>query len=160
MSGSTPSYPGYTNLTPDQAALLQKVGYFMNPDAVLPNGPNGQPQQWQQPTGYSGLNPLQIQAVNQLGYYSRPDVVQPQQKGLIEQAFDKLNSPAGEQAMKEIGQAVSPQKTTVPAPPLPFNSGLGGSPFLRNPYFNIWRHPFVSDPRAALRQFMQGNVSG
>jgi hypothetical protein len=140
--GSGPSQPpGYSGLTPDQIAMVNQQGFFTSPNAVMPNAPNGQPQQLQQPPGYSNLNPSQIEAVNQQGFYTSPDATK--QNSL----WDNLMTAAG-----ELGSTPKPPSgpTSMPggsaamgAPPAPMRPMPGQTqrPPGMGAYFSALQNP-------------------
>lgn len=127
---SVPTYSGY--YTPDQAAMINQVGYAMRPDAVMPTG-----QQWQQPYGYSGLRPDQIQAVNQQGFYNQSPVPSTgpsffdqlmkagsaiNQNGLSSKLFQAgapTAMPGGGSALGALGGALNPGAAGIPGQPRP-----------------------------------------
>jgi len=136
---------GYSGLTPDQAAMVQQQGYFMRPDAVMPNG-----GQFQQPAGYSNLTPDQIQAVNSQGYYNQPGVSQP---SLWDKVTNALGGQSGQDAIKKLQDAMAgPQ----PVPHAPFTQPL--TPYHAMAPRNIYNARQYSplDPKLALQALQRG----
>jgi hypothetical protein len=150
MGASTPPVfgggmpTGYSDLTPDQAAMLQQQGYFMRPDAVMPTGSPG----WQQPAGYSNLTPDQIQAVNQQGYYTQPGVQQPSLWSQIQSKLGASIDPL-QKAQQALAANNGPRPSIAPPQyPSPMPSQYG------NPY-NIYRRSQL-DPKHALAALLAG----
>lgn len=159
LGGSGGQPTGYSGLTPDQTNMVNQVGYFMNPDAIAPQGSGttgGMPYangQWTQPTGYSGLNPSQIQAVQNQGYFTNPDAVQPQ--SLMQQLASKLGSPGMQNALSQLGKAATPQPAGPPQPPMQFQQMP--RPFTGFNPNNIFQRP-STNPAQAYQNLQAGLI--
>jgi hypothetical protein len=146
LGGGDAMPTGYNGLSQDQLDLVNKVGYYLNPDAVAPNGGS-----FQQPQGYSNLNPGQIQAVNQLGYYTNPDAAKPGDS-MLQTILSKLGTPGAKDALQGLAGAMGGnQQQRIAGPP---TTGLLPSGQL-NPYYDRQLHA-PPQPREALQRLLRG----
>jgi hypothetical protein len=136
------------NLTPDQQAMQSQLGYYYNPDAVLPTGtPNTQP------AGYSNLTPAQSATVNALGYYTQPGAQQGQGQSIWDRASKILNDPNFQQGMKSLGNIGQPSRSSQPIPGAYNNPGFAHFPGY-GPY-TIYRRSSLN-PKQALANITAG----